>query len=375
MTNAASLGADRIRRMLQDLGYRFFSGVPCSYFKHLITEIEGEEALRYIDAANEGVALAACSGASLAGAKSVCLLQNSGFGNLLNPLTSLSMIYNIPTLLVISLRAYPDEFEDEPQHRVIGRSLPSMLDILGLPYRFLARDAETFCRDLGELDRVIEAGQSAALLVRKGVISKGRTAARRPALRSSLSRKQAIEVIADLLPDNAVVVSTTGMISRELFAVRDRAETFYMQGSMGHAPAIALGVAAFTQGRPIIVLDGDGAVLMHLGALATTGHHKPRKFLHVILDNEAYSTTGNQPTASRTTRLEKVAVACGYADAARCETSKEIRSQFPRMLDSDGPACLVIKVNHETGSGTPRVTNAYAPEETALRFREALADV
>jgi len=365
------IGADVLSGRLQEHGYTFYSGVPCSYFKHLIIEADGNADLSYIDAANEGAALSICAGATLAGRKSVCLLQNSGFGNLVNPLTSLSMIYAIPALMMISLRAYPDKLQDEPQHRVIGRALPYLLDTLGIVYRFLRPDKMALQTTLAEIDAEVENGRPAVLFVGKGMIDQGAIAPARRASPHLLSRAQAIARIAGLVPDDVPIVGTTGMTSRELFAAKDRPNNFYMQGSMGHASAIALGYSMGAADAPIVVLDGDGAALMHLGTLATIAHWRPKRLVHVILDNEAYATTGNQPTASRTARLEHVARACGYRDARHCNAQAAIDDIFPSLLNCEGPVCLVVKINQEVTPGTPRVTSAYAPEETTRRFQEA----
>ncbi len=226
-----SLHAKDFAQILKQRNYRFFAGVPCSYFKHAVDEISNDPELTYVGAVNEGAALALCAGAATAATKAACLLQNSGFGNLVNPLTSLSLIYRIPTLLFISMRAYPDWTKDEPQHLISGKALPSVLDALEVPYWVMPREPSAFAKLVADADRLIEAGGVAAILIEKGAM----TGEKKPAADTNLtlSRMEAIRIITEELPRDAVVVSTTGMISRELFAVADRPQNFYMQGSMG----------------------------------------------------------------------------------------------------------------------------------------------
>jgi phosphonopyruvate decarboxylase len=364
----ARLHAKEFTAELKARGYRFFSGVPCSYFKDAIEEIGTDPALTYVGAVNEGAALALCAGAVTAGQKSACFLQNSGFGNLVNPLTSLSLIYRIPTLLFISMRAYPDGAQDEPQHRIVGATLRGILDAFEVPNEVLPRERKRFEQALARADRVIGAGGIAALLIEKGAM----TGDKKPATsdRYPMSRMDAISILAEGLPEDAVVVSTTGMASRELFAFSDRARNFYMQGSMGHAMAMGLGVAiAAARETPVVILDGDGAAFMHMGSMATIGERAPGRFLHFIIDNESYGTTGNQATPSAVIHLEKVAAACGYVRTASCDDPAELRSLLAEFRAIEGPTCLLAKVNQREGENVPRVTDLHAPDQTAERVR------
>ncbi len=368
---APALSGERFCESLSARGMRFYTGVPCSYFTAAIAY--AAERYTYVPAPNEGAALAVAAGAALGGARPVVLLQSSGFGNLVNPLTSLSMVYEIPALLFISLRAWPDELSDEPQHRVIGRELANVLDAFGVRNAVMPADPDAFEAALDDADAELRRGRVAALLVRKGAIAPPACAAEDEPADRPLSRVEAVATVADAAADGDAIVSTTGEISRELFARHDRAGNFYMQGSMGHAPSIALGVALTRTGRRVIVLDGDGAALMHLGALSTIGALEPRDFVHVILDNEAYATTGNQPTTSSVTRLEEVALACGYRAAWRCSTREELVALLRRAREERGPICIVVKTNLRETTGLPRVTSAYAPTDTTRNFTRFLA--
>jgi phosphonopyruvate decarboxylase len=356
-------------RVLQERGYRFFAGVPCSYFKHAIEELSTDPRLSYVGAVNEGAALGLCAGATIAGTKSACLLQNSGFGNLVNPLTSLSVPYRIPTLLFISLRAYPDSTKDEPQHRLMGERLTDLLDALEVPFWTVPRDSAAFAEVLEQADDKISAGGVAAMLIEKRTLCGEKKLA--PASKRPLSRTESIGIIAQELPKNAIVISSTGMISRELLAAADRSQNFYMQGSMGHAMSMGLGIALAAPDSRVVVIDGDGSVLMHMGGMATIAECVPRHLTHIVIDNEAYGTTGNQSTASSVARLDLVADACGYVRAALCDDATSLRGLMRELCAIEGPTCLVVKVNRHEADNIPRITTQYSPEQTTLRVQTA----
>jgi phosphonopyruvate decarboxylase len=168
------------------------------------------------------------------------------------------------------------------------------------------------------------------------------------------------------------VVATTGMTSRELMLARDRGRNFYMAGSMGHAMGIGLGVALGQPERPVVVLDGDGAVLMHMGTLSSIGHLAPANLLHVVLDNEAYGSTGDQPTTSSSTDLAAVALACGYRRAWRCREPRELAGAVSAALGERGPALVVAKIDVRSREAAPRVTAGQGLASVAARFRASL---
>ncbi|HTL46678.1 MAG TPA: phosphonopyruvate decarboxylase [Verrucomicrobiae bacterium] len=347
---------------------RFFTGVPCSFFQSAINCVIADKQLRYTMVPNEGAALAAAAGAYLAGEMPAVMIQNSGFGNLVNPLTSLHMIYKIPALLFISGRAYG--VSDEPQHEIVGKTLPSVLDALGVRHQDLPDAAADFDKALGEAVTWMEKEKKPfVFLVRKGCVG-SEDAAAVPSSPYPLKRVDAIKIISEFLTGDEFVIATTGMPSRELFSISDRAKNFYMQGSMGHAPSIALGLALANPQKKVIVLDGDGALLMHLGSLSSIGHYAPKRFCHLVLDNEAYETTGNQDTTSRTTDFAKIALACGYARAADAVDEKQLRAALKSVLAAEGPSLVRIKINREPAAGIPRITTKYNSEQIAAHFKE-----
>ncbi|HKQ05693.1 MAG TPA: phosphonopyruvate decarboxylase [Blastocatellia bacterium] len=359
---------------LLERGYSFYTVVPCSVFKHAINEVLRSPHLKYVMAANEGAALAIAAGAWLSRCKSVVLLQNSGVGNLINPLSSLSLPYHIPSLLFVSARAYPDGVGDEPQHVYMGAGVRDILKTFGVRRFDMPGDLAGFTSLLDKADEIVTRHEnSVVIMVPKGSIKASRTEPEQER-QYSMSRHEAIRIIAGLLSGGEAVISTTGKISRELFATQDRQGNFYMQGSMGYARAIALGVALNRPERRVVVLDGDGAALMHMGSFSTVGYYAPPNLVDIVLDNEAHGSTGNQATTSVTTALDLVAKACSYRQTYRCETADELRSAVGEALRVTGPTFILVKVNREESADMPRITTKHAPDQSARTFREFLLD-
>jgi len=367
------ISADAVLSALKLRGYGLLAGVPCSYVMGLIELASADPDTVYVPAANEGAALAIAAGAVCAGGRGAALLQNSGLGNLVNPLSSLVLAYAIPILLLVSTRAYPDPDDDEPQHRIMGSQTIPILNAFQVPYEVMPQTAEELDAVLDRAAELARAGRSFALLIPKDSISESRPRPTRSE-RLPMSRRQALGVIARIAEPRDVLIATTGMAARELMAECDRPQNFYMAGSMGHAMAFGLGVALRLPDRRVIVLDGDGSVLMHMGTLSTIAAIAPHNLLHVVLDNEAYGSTGDQATTSRTTDLAAVAAACGYRSIDRCSDPAELAARAALALTLPGPHFLVVKVNHAQEPQTPRITSSYSLEGVAGRFATALAD-
>lgn len=357
---------------LKAQGFHRFTGVPCSFFQAAINCVLDSKELEYTMVPNEGSALALASGAAMAGKPTVLLIQNSGFGNLVNPLTSLNMIYKIPVLIFMSGRAYG--VKDEPQHEIIGRTMGPVLEALGVPFEEMPDQIRAFETSLEKVRRTLEAEKKPYFFfVKKDSLDEYVSERRDPA-GFPLKRIDAIKIIADCLSGQEHVVATTGKPSRELFGVCDRAQNFYMQGSMGHAPSIGLGAAMARPEKKVVVLDGDGALLMHLGVLSTVGHYRPKNFYHVILDNEAYESTGNQDTTSSTTDLEMMALAAGYRGAKTVKGGPtELRDAFTGMLRDPGPFLLRVKINRVPAGDTPRISSKHDSPQIAQRFKTSLS--
>lgn len=365
------ISAEDLCGELEQRGFTVASGVPCSHFGGPI-ELLSRTPGRYVPAANEGVALSVAAGFALAGRRAYVMLQNSGLGNLVNPLTSLIMMYDIPVLSFVSLRGYPDPVDDEPQHEVMGRVSHSLLDMLGLPnWTLRAHDGVPELRALlTSADRELNAGRAPFILVERGAV--GKVAPEDSgATTDGVASSEVARIVVDLCADHPVI-ATTGYTSRELFAVGDRPQNFYMQGSMGHASSLALGVAMSAPDRPVIVLDGDGAALMHLGAFSVIGHEAPGNLVHVVLDNGRHESTGGQCTTSNTTSFVEVAKAAGYRSTTQCQTREEVTEALSRALRGSGPHMCVVRTRPRTGTIPPRATNALAAREIRERFESEL---
>ncbi len=369
---------------LKGLGYSFFAGVPCSFFKDTINYVISDKDTFYVSAVNEGAAVGIASGAQLAGKKAAVVMQNAGVGNTINPLTSLNMIYNIPILIFISGRGYG--VKDEPQHAIMGRATHKLMEEIGVEVKDLPEDDDEAFREMESFDKKMSDGKPRAFVIRKGTIGACETergdmkerviephysSEERP--KGLISRYDAIETVSRLMDDRTAVVATTGKISRELFTINDRPLNFYMQGSMGHAAAIGLGVAICKPDRKVVVMDGDGAALMHMGTLSTIGHYAPENLTHIVFDNECHETTGGQGTTSVTARLDDVARSCRYSRVYRVYTIEGLENAVRESLEGDGPGFILVKVSREKKEGIPRITTKYTTEETARIFREALS--
>jgi phosphonopyruvate decarboxylase len=368
------LHAKDVYRAFRDTGVNFFTGVPDSLLKDIcayITDTAG--AGEHVITANEGGAVALAMGHYLAtGEPAVVYLQNSGLGNTVNPLLSLAdrEVYGIPMIVMVGWRGEPGR-PDEPQHVKQGRVMLGMLDTMGYPYFILDADtADPTALIARCCDEARQRMSPVALVVRAGTFApyalKDAGAPELP-----LTREGALGRILDRLGEDTVVVSTTGKASREVFeyrAVRGQGHhrDFLTVGGMGHASMIALGIALRRPDRPVICLDGDGAVLMHMGALSTIGLHAPPNFRHVVLNNASHDSVGGQPTAGFDVDLCAVALACGYAAARVAGTTVELDAEADRLLASDGPALLEVRVRRGARSELGRPTTSPAENRRAL---------
>ncbi|UCH72471.1 MAG: phosphonopyruvate decarboxylase [Thermoplasmatales archaeon] len=299
--------------------FTFFSGVPDSTFKSWMSFLEkNDKILTNIVTVNECEAVAVCAGFHLAtGNIGVVYLQNSGFGKTVNPLTSLCdpAVYSIPILLMIGWRGEPG-VKDAYQHHKMGPMTIPLLKDLEIPYEIIPDDINDLDKTLKNAkDFMNEHKKPFALVIRKNVFEKLEDEIEVDSEKPS--REDAIKTIINNLDGNEIIVSTTGKTSRELFEnrVENHSKDFYNIGAMGCAQSIALGIALNKKDKKVFVLDGDGSILMQMGALATTGHYCPNNFYHIVFDNQAHDSTGGQPTCSDTVRFKKVAEACNYKSA------------------------------------------------------------
>ena len=315
-------------------GIDFFTGVPDSQLKGLCDTLYatyGVAGKQHIVAANEGNAIALCAGHYLAtGRPGLCYMQNSGLGNAVNPIASLmdGQVYGLPCLLVVGWRGEPG-VHDEPQHVKQGQVTLSQLDLLDVPYMVLdkAMTEDDFDAFFADIRAHLDAGRTAAIVVKKGAL----TCSMKPKYgnANAMTREEAVGVIARLAGKRDVFVSTTGKLSRELFELREAMgeghdRDFLTVGSMGHASMIALGIALEQPDRRVWCLDGDGAALMHLGAMAVLGQKKPANLVHVLINNAAHETVGGMPVCEGALNLTGLAMSAGYRHVSRAANEMEL---------------------------------------------------
>lgn len=337
---------------LQASGVEFFTGVPDSLLKEFCACLEHvPRAGHHIISANEGGAVALALGYHLA-TRNVPLvyLQNSGLGNIVNPLLSLAdpEVYSVPLLLVIGWRGEPG-VHDEPQHKKQGRVMLSMLDAMEIPHSILGPetvDPQAALRDA--LAHVRKMSAPYALVIKKGTFQSF-AAPKVEKKDFPLSREEAIQQVIESLGERDVLISTTGMPSREVYEYRSRRgeghqRDFLTVGGMGHASQIALGIALQKPRRSVYCIDGDGALLMHMGGLAITGVLKPRNFKHIIVNNGAHDSVGGQPTVAFDVDVPGIAHACGYESVFCVQTKQELQSSLEELQRSSGPSLLEVRV-------------------------------
>lgn len=333
-------------------GIDFFTGVPDSQLKGLCDLLYaryGTGSEKHMVAHNEGGAIGLCAGHYLAtGRPALCYMQNSGLGNAVNPLASLMdpAVYGLPCLLIIGWRGEPG-VHDEPQHVKQGLITEGQLDLLGIPWRVIDKetDPETFRADFAYLTAEMKKGMCAAFLVRKG----GLTTEEKPSYANgyTLTRERAAEMLTESGEDGDVYVCTTGKLSREVFEIRERrgqghGQDFLTVGSMGHASMIALKIALAQPGRRVWCLDGDGAALMHLGALPIIAQARPENLIHAVIRNEAHETVGGMPVCGRGLRLSAMAEAAGYRKVLRAEDEDSLRAALTEAKAEKGPILIEI---------------------------------
>ncbi|MFA6279086.1 MAG: phosphonopyruvate decarboxylase [Candidatus Paceibacterota bacterium] len=362
---------------LKKSGVSFFTGVPDSLLKDFLAYLEHTiPQEQHITAANEGGAIGIATGYHLAtGRVPAVYMQNSGLGNAVNPLTSLTdpEVYAIPLLLIIGWRGEPG-VKDEPQHKKQGRITERLLKALEIPHTVLAPSMDEATID-DEIEYLVELAHKkscpVALVIRAGTFESYQSSTRVSA--HSLVREQAIEMIIASLGEGDIVVSTTGKISREVYEVRQKrgesgGKDFLTVGSMGHASQIALGIAHQKKDRRVYCIDGDGAFIMHMGGLATAGCVAPNNFTHIVLNNHAHESVGGQPTAAGEIDLPGVAKSCGYAFAATAATKEELLPLLETLKKKEGPAFLEIKVNLESRKDLGRPVES--PIENKKKFMD-----
>lgn len=344
----------------------FFAGVPDSLLKDFCAYVTDNTSLKnHLVAANEGNAVALVAGYHLATGKiGVVYLQNSGLGNCINPLTSLTDkgIYSLPLLLLIGWRAAPG-IKDEPQHLKMGRITLPLLDVLEVPYSIIPENEEELKTVIQKaVQHLVTTKTPYALVVKEGLFE-AYSLKNKPETHFSLTREEAIKITVSQLGDDDLVISTTGKTSRELFELREATgkghkNDFLTVGSMGHSSAIALGVALQKPKQKVYCFDGDGAMIMHMGVLSTIGKLQPQNFNHIIFNNFSHDSVGGQPTTADAIDFMGLAKSNGYKMFFSAETAEELKDKLQKIKLGKGPALLEIRCNKGARKNLGRPTQS-----------------
>ncbi len=358
----------------------FFTGVPDSLLKNFCAYLtDTAEQKNHIIAANEGNAIALAAGHYLAkGTIPLVYMQNSGIGNTVNPLLSLAdkEVYSTPMLLMIGWRGEP-EVHDEPQHIKQGRVTTALLEEMEIPYCILDTDESAAEKQIETAYQTMKDTQAPyAIVIRKGTFS-SYTLKNNEEVPGTMSRESAIETIIQNVPAQSAFVSTTGKASRELYELRNKynqghAADFLTVGSMGHASQIALGIALEKPEKKIFCLDGDGAAIMHMGAMAVIGTQKPENLVHIVLNNGAHDSVGGQPTIGRQIDLCAIAKACGYDETLSVSTAEELKKAVIQTADTKKTVFIEIIVTKGAREDLGRP--AEAPCENKAAFMKYLGE-
>ena len=374
LDTAAFLAASRAA------GFALWTGVPCSYLTPFIDGVIADPDTRYLPAANEGDAVAIGAGARLGGMPSVVMMQNSGLGNAVNPLSSLCETLRIPVLLIVTLRGDPQGPSDEPQHARMGRITTDLLDLLGIEWEWFPREDSAIgpCLDRA-LAKMASSGLPYALVMKKGSVGTRPPAPpleqHRPVAQSlpveqppCATRRDWLRAVQAAVTPGDLVVASTGYLGRELYALDDRGNQLYLVGSMGCASSVGLGVALAQPERRVIVLEGDGAGLMRLGAWSAIGYAQPPNLRHLLLDNGCHDSTGGQSSLSGSVDFCQLAAGSGYPTVDRLADPSRLAEWLsaPRT----GPAFLHVPILHGTPSDLPRPRET--PPVVARRFAAQL---
>ncbi|NNE38618.1 MAG: phosphonopyruvate decarboxylase, partial [Gammaproteobacteria bacterium] len=363
------IDAEDFITVASSLGYDSYTGVPCSFLTPFINYVLNNNTLSYIGSANEGDAVATAAGMVIGGKKTIVMLQNSGLGNAVNPITSLLHTFKLPVLLIITLRGDP-QLNDEPQHELMGKITEQMLDLMDIAWDYFPDKAKNI---RGAFDSACEHMTSThkpyAFVMKKGSV-KNETLSETKHFNDrdknsichvtdnlSNKLKTRAEILNELQTtinsDDTVLLASTGFTGRELYALDDKPNQLYMVGSMGCASSLGLGLSMAQPCKKIIVIEGDGAAIMRMGNIATVGEYGGNNYLHVILDNEIHDSTGGQSTVSAGVNFAMISQACGYP-ASYYGSDPALISKLLNENQTIGPRMLHLKIKPGTMKDIPR---------------------
>ena len=353
-------------------GISVFVGVPDSLLRSVSIALEEQNhagLIHHVIAANEGAAVGYAVGSFLESGNPVAVyMQNSGLGNAVNPLTALAhhKVYGSPMVLIIGWRGEPGK-HDEPQHVVQGAITRELLNVMGIRYVVLSTDEVVAAKQVSKLlDPLRHDPQPVAILVQaKTFIEEASQLPVHSAL--PLSREDGLRLAVEKIPSGARTIATTGMLGRELSEIREQENSpassdFMVVGGMGHASAIAHGVAERSPQTPVWCLDGDGSLLMHLGSVAVIGNYGPKNLKHVLFNNFVHDSVGGQPTSIRNIKIGELATALGDKWVGSGSNEGEVRKILHDLSVSEGPAMVEVQIRTGARSNLGRPpTNTFTP--------------
>lgn len=378
--------ADKFLIPARELGFNFFTGTPCSYLKPFINYVIDTDGFDFYDSVNEGDAVAIASGAAVAGKRAVVMFQNSGLGNAVNPLTSLTYTFNLPIMVITTLRGEPGGPADEPQHELMGQITTQMLETMKLKWAYFPQTESEVGPALKAADEYMkQTSQPFVFVMRKDDIAEYKLQKKSAPSKKEFHithkdnfdldyanremRTPVLSAVQNILGEEVAVVATTGKTGRELYEVGDKKNQFYMVGSMGCALAFGFGIAICKPNLKVVVLDGDGALLMRTGSMATVGAYRPKNLIHILIDNEVHDSTGGQGTVTGGVSFGTIARGFGYPHIFTTDkigTFEEILKHVSKI--EDGPVFVHIKTKKGSPEklGRPKVT----PAQVSVRFSE-----
>ena len=342
----------KVEKLVEIIGADFYTGVPDSQLKALcnyLMNTYGIDQKHHIIAANEGNCTALAAGYHLATGKvPVVYMQNSGEGNIINPVASLlnDKVYAIPMIFIVGWRGEPG-IHDEPQHIYQGEVTVKLLEDMDIATFIIGKDTteDKVKAAMDGFKAVLAQGKQVAFIIRKGAISYDEKVEYKN--ENTMVREEIIRHIVEVSGEDPIV-STTGKASRELFEIREangqsHKYDFLTVGSMGHSSSIALGVAINKPDRKIWCIDGDGAVLMHMGSMAVLGANKPKNMIHVVINNSAHETVGGMPTVAGQIDVVGVAKACGYSNAVSVDSFEKLDAELKAAKEREELSLIEVK--------------------------------
>jgi phosphonopyruvate decarboxylase len=362
---------------LKQRGFGFYSGVPCSFLKDLINYVINE--CEYVMAANEGDAVAICAGACLGGKKAAVLMQNSGLGNAVSPLTSLNAVFRIPVLGFVSLRGEPG-LEDEPQHELMGSITAAMLETMRIDHALLSPNQEEAGVQLAAASKRIDRGEPFFFIIKKGTFSPVELNQEKiPPRSEGTARFEMIRAVKAGVPEDVLFLATTGFTGRELYELGDSPANLYMAGSLGCVSSMGLGLSLARPDRKVIVLDGDGSVLMRTGSLGVNAWYlggrkklqdgeSRHSMLHILFDNRAHESTGGQFTVSGGIDYPLLARAFGYPEISKAASPGALTRGTEAWIKNGGLRFIYVPI--AVGAPEKLGRPGIKPFEVTERFKQ-----